>query len=154
MTGTYYERGPRGVRTGPFKLRAATPYRPQLAVDAGPVELTVRRYLDELSVRVPQAGLQYRYAWSERPAAGVGIWSVIGTCGGVVWAQIRRRRVAEAPVPMAEPGVPPLEPESIKPPPATVPPELPAGVSSTRREKHYAGQFYPTEAHAAEHEAE
>jgi hypothetical protein len=145
VTGTYAERGARGLREGPFKFRATRPYVPRLAVastEAG--GLTVARYLDELAARVPQAELHYRFAWWERPGAAIVLWAAVGMVVGVARALIRRTARGADPGHAAEAGtaVPSYGASGPQPPDAIAPP-IPV-----HPKKAFGGEFYPTEVHA------
>jgi hypothetical protein len=142
VTGTYSERGARGTREGPFKFRATRPYVPRLAVSsAEPGGLTVASYLNELAVRVPQAGLGYRYAWWERPGGAVALWTSTGALVGAVVGFLRRRngafveRCAEA-----GPAIASCDPAPEPCPEPVVAPQL-------APRKAFGGEFYPTEIH-------
>jgi hypothetical protein len=142
VTGTYAERGAKGVREGPFKFRSTRPYVPRLAVASSEAGgLTISRYLDELAARVPQAELSYRFAWWERPGAAVILWGATGLMVGVACAFLRRgvpEPVAELHSPLPTYGAGELLPDYAEP---TIPADP---------KKAFGGEFYPTEVHAGD----
>jgi hypothetical protein len=141
VTGTYSERGARGTREGPFKFRATRPYVPRLAVSSvEPGGLTVASYLNELAVRVPQAGLGYRYAWWEQPRAAMVLWASAGLLVGAGYAFLHRGGGS-----MVEPAVdtrPSCEAGNVVKEPCAEP-----VAPQPAPRKSFGGEFYPTEVH-------
>jgi hypothetical protein len=149
VTGRYRQGGQRDI-TADFKFRASTPYQPSVAIDSTDLSrLTIAQYLDELTRHIPQANSRYHYAWYEAPGAAMLLWMcgatlLIGGAWPIAFRRFSGNSSAAEPLPKTscEPEIPqgrlPLDvapPEPVQAPPPQV-------------EKHYGGEFYPTQVHA------
>ena len=156
ITGRYHESSelPEG-RNEDFKFPAPTPYVPRLAMDIPDKStFTVRSYLDQLSARVPGARLTYRYAWYEQPLCQILLAAVIGMVFGVTGLPTAVRVLLPGLLCEEETDREIIESESsdqsiapvATPAEVAVAPEV--GIASPAVNKHYGGEFYPTEVHS------